>query len=822
MKTNRIRWLIPLFLFFGVLFFCSLTAYAAPTAPTSVSLKIQKGAATVTEAARGSKITLVADKITGGSGGDGRRFEYSFTYKSPSSSSYATIRDYSSNSSVDFTLSESGTYIFRVLARVADNSGVSPAVSQNANIKSVGVSNTSTISSSAVNLGENVTINASATGGTQYEYTYKAIKDGGSDYFPLSPSTKLNEYVASASCTYTPFANGDYIISVTAKDKDTGASDEKVFTVTASTASLINKCDVSSNNINITSKGQGVTLSFNAEKGKAPYQYRCSYRIVNGNNTDTYVYGDASSFVSGKSSMQYVFTAIGTYKFTFEVQDSSTPSPKVSVTKTVDVRTNLTNTSTISGQKLNNRQSVSFNGSATGGTGEYEYRYSYQFDGGKEKISADYSNNAVDGWDLPNLISAENLDKNYTGTITFRVYVRDKNLDVFKDGKVGKVTREKKFDVTITEALATDISRQQLTDLFVKVNDWEASLSNTQRDNLNGGGHSNYTQARDSAYNAILSNVVQDYGVYYFSLMNEWENVRYDDLGDQFWMTKEVNNAAAFEDSLIKSIGSWFSSFSGVNIDTGTFSFNMESFVNQFSQIFVIFASSLLVLLFGINIIKTAIEYQLFTLKGAVTLFGRLFLAEVWIQLSTKICIMIVKIFNELMGSIIAALNVSGLLKTSSITFTAHRSGIYMVGEIVDFLQNLCPFLLIMLLIGAIIIVFVVVYIKLIIRSLELGMLSVVSPVFFACSVGEATMPYFRKFLSAFLSVSAEIIFMALVYMAFLWYCKETTLTPILLEDLYKLSSPSAASFYTYIAVTVACGIMMIRPPQVLKDLVRA
>ena len=52
-----------------------------------------------------------------------------------------------------------------------------------------------------------------------------------------------------------------------------------------------------------------------------------------------------------------------------------------------------------------------------------------------------------------------------------------------------------------------------------------------------------------------------------------------------------------------------------------------------------------------------------------------------------------------------------------------------MVGEIVDFLQNLCPFLLIMLLIGSIIVVFVVVYIKLIIRSLELGMLSVVSPV---------------------------------------------------------------------------------------------
>ncbi len=63
---------------------------------------------------------------------------------------------------------------------------------------------------------------------------------------------------------------------------------------------------------------------------------------------------------------------------------------------------------------------------------------------------------------------------------------------------------------------------------------------------------------------------------------------------------------------------------------------------------------------------------------------------------------------------------------------------------------------------------------------------------------------------------------MALVYMAFLWYCKETTaLTPILLKDMYDLTSVQAGKFYTYIAVTVACGIMMIRPPQVLRDLVR-
>ena len=145
-----------------------------------------------------------------------------------------------------------------------------------------------------------------------------------------------------------------------------------------------------------------------------------------------------------------------------------------------------------------------------------------------------------------------------------------------------------------------------------------------------------------------------------------------------------------------------------------------------------------------------------------------------------------------------------------------------MVGDIIDFFANLCPFLLVLLLIGVTIVIFVIVYIKLIIRSLEIAMLSVVSPVFFACAVGEASMPYFRKFITAFLSVAAEIIFMAVVYLAFLWYCKGAFTSEVInLSDLYNVTSSAAGQFYTFVAITVASGIMMIKPPQVLRDLMK-
>ncbi len=157
----------------------------------------------------------------------------------------------------------------------------------------------------------------------------------------------------------------------------------------------------------------------------------------------------------------------------------------------------------------------------------------------------------------------------------------------------------------------------------------------------------------------------------------------------------------------------------------------------------------------------------------------------------------------------------------TKITFKADRSGVWLVGDIIDFFKNLCPFLLIMLLILIVLVIFLIVYIKLIIRTIEVAMMTVVSPVFFACSVGEATMPYFKKFIAAFLSVGAEIVFMGLVYLAFLWYCQGVSLSGIAVSDLYNFSSTSAGTFYTYTAVTVACGIMMIKPPQVLRDLVR-
>ena len=813
MKTNRIRWLIPLFLFFGILFFCSLTAYAAPTAPTSVSVTIQKDGTTVTQAAKGSKITISA-QASGGSGNNAH-YEYGFSYKTQGSSTWNNIKAISTTQSVNFTLSESGSYTFRITARVSDSSGNSQTISKDVSFKSVAITNKSTISSSAVTLGESVTINASAEGGTNYEYYYSVSKDGGTSYVPIQPSTSSAQYTASASCTYKPASEGNYMLRVIARDKSTGSTDQKVFSVTATAEAIVNKCDVSSNNIEITSKGTAVTLTFAAEKGKAPYKYRCSYTVVNSSDPAEYVYGDSSNFTSGKTSIAYTLKKVGTHKFKFEVQDSSSPPKTSEVIKTVDVTTNLTNTSSISSNTTSNKSGLNFACSATGGTSEYEYKLSYRFEDETKKDLTFFDTSSTIGIDIPNVLKQAKKDSDFTGTITFIISVRDRNTSV---------VREKEFNVDITVPSADAITRQDLMNLLSQVNNWESGFSAEQRKGIDEI-YTGYSDAKKAAQSAAASDIMQDYASYYWELLDQWNFVQLAPgllASSKFWMTEEIDKIVKLERQLFEDVSGWFSSFSQPDVSTSTFSFNIEDFVNEFSQIFVIFASSLLVILFGVNIIKTALEYQLFTLKGAVSVFGRLILAEFWIQLSTKICVMVVKIFSELMSSILSSIHTSLLNEISNLKFEADRSGIWLVGDIVDFFVNLCPFLLVLLLVGITIVIFVIVYIKLIIRTLEIAMLSVISPVFFACSVGEATMPYFRKFITAFLSVAAEIVFMGVVYLAFLWYCKGAIPSEgINLTDLYDLSKPVAGQFYTFVAVTVACGIMMIKPPQVLRDLMR-
>lgn len=793
-----------------VAFIPSLTVNAVPVAPTSASLEILKDQTVVSKVAVKSKVTLQASKVSGGSA-NGGYYEYMFQVKEPGATSFAKINNYNRSQSCDYTLVSSGLYTFRAYIRTVDGDETrSQALTIDKNLSSVDVINNSIISNTAISLGDSITINASGSGGSNYEYKYWKQLPGDPTWYYLLPSAASSEFVTSASTSFKPDTVGTYSFRVYVRDKDTGASSYKDFTVNVSTTALTNNCSVSpTGEVNFDSNNKGkITINVGAANGKSPYQYNVSYTLNDGNTR--YVIGSsANNYVTQTNSKEYTLPETGTYRFTFKVKDANGKTSEK--TQTIRATANgFENTSTISSTSIDNKSGFTITGSAKGGTGEYSFEYYYIIPGTSDKvvIAAD-TKSTKETVMIPELIYSGKLAEDYVGEIDF--YVKAINLDMSKD---------KKFTVKVSKAKATAISRMELMELYENIITWETGLAGDVKENLEK--KEDYQEAKNAAFAAITSDVVVDYNKPYFDLYNEKKLVDKDiqdgNLNGEFFMTEWLNGLSGFYSDLVAGLGDSLALYSDPEINDGNFNFDLQGFVDEFSGIFTVFASSLLVLIFGVNLIRTSVTYELMTLKGLISVFGRLILAELWIQLSTKICILIVKIFSELMKSIISAIGGSSIAGLS-LNFTAKRSGLSLVGNIVDVLQNygelfICGIILLLL-----IVLFLIVYIKLTIRSIEIAMLTVVSPVFFACSAAEVTMPYFKKFINAFLSVSAEIVFMGVVYLAYVWFSKDATIEPIILEELYT-NSEMANKWLSYLIGTIACGYMMIHPPKILRDLV--
>ncbi len=325
-----------------------------------------------------------------------------------------------------------------------------------------------------------------------------------------------------------------------------------------------------------------------------------------------------------------------------------------------------------------------------------------------------------------------------------------------------------------------------------------------------------FWEAYSKANEAVHSGT--DYTTPYIDLVNAWTTVKALNLGGNVpFITDAANALITWWSEMLSGIQNLFTDF-----DTG---FDMQGFIDTFAVaegVITIFASSLVALFFAVNLLENAIQYQLLTLKGFVNIVGRLLLAETWVNLSVQICMMVIQIFNELTSSLVSVISSSGLLDGVSLTFQASKSNMWLVGDLVDFFNNLIPLLVFSAIILFLLGVWGASYIKLTIRSIQLGMMTILSPAFFACLTGETTKPYFRKFLLTFIGTVAEILFMSLVFGAYCyWLGQNMTDVGLIVkvEDLYAFND-SAKTYIQYVVMTLACGIMMVKPPAVLKNLV--
>lgn len=268
--------------------------------------------------------------------------------------------------------------------------------------------------------------------------------------------------------------------------------------------------------------------------------------------------------------------------------------------------------------------------------------------------------------------------------------------------------------------------------------------------------------------------------------------------------------------SVLKTIGT--NSDSADNIFGLSISNNgILNVVNSILPVIQTFAYAVAVILFGINITQTSLQYEILTLRGGIKVFARILLVKVWIDLAVPIAMYALTIINNLAQQIL------NIFTTGSNTFPAYtpittESGSWL-SVFNRFMSILCgsittlPTIAILI---AISISVISVFIKLISRGFELTALISLSPLFFSTLVGENTKRYFNRFISSFLSTAGYILFMSITYaVASNWISQCTTTVIGNWGDYFKY----LMNILPQSIIIIACCRIMRKPPKVLTCL---
>lgn len=289
---------------------------------------------------------------------------------------------------------------------------------------------------------------------------------------------------------------------------------------------------------------------------------------------------------------------------------------------------------------------------------------------------------------------------------------------------------------------------------------------------------------------------------------------------------EQLSNPAALSvNTLWKTLGVEIQGYSGrynnqaLPIITST---DIENIVNRIAPIVKTFAYALACILFGINVTTTALQYELLTVRGGVKIFARVIFVKIWIDLAIPICLYIFNLINYLANSIMNtfAFSAAQVMPVENIDFQTSNSWLDGIFNILKWFANFFINIIMLLPRGIIAVILFVciikVFVKLISRLFEVTCLTAVSPIFFSALVGDTTVRYFRKFISAFLSTTAYILFMGITYaVATQWIASCSATITVHGSAIFK-------EFLMYLPKTfiviAACRVMS-KPPKVLTSL---
>ena len=318
----------------------------------------------------GDNITVNAAAI----GGEGD-YTYAVYYKKTSDTNWTTKQKFTDNAEVVIKPALATTY--DICVKVRDSSGTIAKKYFNATVTGEKLQNTSGISAAGIVLGDTVTINASAIGGMG-DYKYGVFYKKASDTQWIC---KQN-FTKNTQVTIEPENIDIYDICIKVKDK-LGGVDKQYFKLIVNDQ-LSNTSTISAETI---SKGGTVTLNGSAVGGVGNYTYAVLYK-----KTYEKKWTVRQNYDENAEIIVRPYTNTD-YDICIKVKDEAgTISNKYFK---VTVNGKLSNTSTISAETISKGDTVTLNGSATGGVGNYTYAVLYKKKSEQKwTVRQDYNENA--------------------------------------------------------------------------------------------------------------------------------------------------------------------------------------------------------------------------------------------------------------------------------------------------------------------------------------------------------------------------------------------------------------------------------------------
>lgn len=237
----------------------------------------------------------------------------------------------------------------------------------------------------------------------------------------------------------------------------------------------------------------------------------------------------------------------------------------------------------------------------------------------------------------------------------------------------------------------------------------------------------------------------------------------------------------------------------------------METFAEGLAFIFKTLGYAIIVMIFGLNTIELNMKFEYYDKRQYFKTFFQIILGKFWVDLSIRIVLLIFRTLNTIAYTI-ADPSTMELLPEYTVE-TSWYSNIPIIGALIDLIMaifELLPFLLTLLVMA---IVIFAIFIKLTIRCFEMTCLVTVAPPFMACFAGDVTKKYGQRYVETVVSISLELVFIAIVYTIGLqWLNKLAAESPNGIVDF--------GSYASRLILIVAMGVVICKPPKVLTGLV--